>query len=385
MLEALRSDIVPRLLIDVPGQPTAEALEADRHKSRFVLLFDREGYSPAFFKEMWNEHRIACITYNKFPKGNWPESCFEEVHTTMPNGEKVSMKLAEMGSWVGTPRKNGLWMREVRKLCEGGHQTSLLSTAYSQRGLEDATSLFSRWTQENFFGYMMQHYAFDKLSEYGTDPIPGTNKPVVNPAWRVFERQRRSIRSRLDNRLARFAAMDLHPETTEKKIPKWELRKGELLEEIQSLEHLYQQVKDQLKETPGHLDWADLPDSEKCERLAPSRKQLMDTVKFVAYRAETAMVNLLPEKNARADDARAHIRDLFQAHADIRLDCQANRLYVRIHTRANNRFNKATALLLEKLNETESRFPGTHLQLVYTLAGFPASQISAGTTESDLT
>ena len=28
---------------------------------------------------------------------------------------------------------------------------------------------------------MMQHYAIDLLSEYQTEEIPGTNRPVVNP------------------------------------------------------------------------------------------------------------------------------------------------------------------------------------------------------------
>ncbi len=76
LLEALRSDVVPRLLKEVPGQSTDEQLEADPYLSRFVIIFDREGYSPAFFREMWEEHRIACITYHKYPKETWPESWF---------------------------------------------------------------------------------------------------------------------------------------------------------------------------------------------------------------------------------------------------------------------------------------------------------------------
>ena len=78
LLEVLRSDIVPRLLRDVPGQPTAEELEADRYRARFVIVFDREGYSPEFFKEMWQTHRIACITYHKYPKDDWPTTEFVE-------------------------------------------------------------------------------------------------------------------------------------------------------------------------------------------------------------------------------------------------------------------------------------------------------------------
>ena len=49
LLEVLKSDIVPRLLKDVPSQPTEAELAADRYRARFVILFDREGYSPEFF------------------------------------------------------------------------------------------------------------------------------------------------------------------------------------------------------------------------------------------------------------------------------------------------------------------------------------------------
>ncbi|ODS30898.1 MAG: hypothetical protein SCARUB_03979 [Candidatus Scalindua rubra] len=75
----LRNEIVPRLLKDVPPQHTPvrkvcrpggeEEFTRDRYLARFTLVFDREGYSTEFFKEMWEKHRIACITYNKYPKG----------------------------------------------------------------------------------------------------------------------------------------------------------------------------------------------------------------------------------------------------------------------------------------------------------------------------
>lgn len=49
------------------------------------------------------------------------------------------MKLAERGSLVGA--REGMWMREVRKLTSGGHQTSLISTAFDRDGLQDALVL----------------------------------------------------------------------------------------------------------------------------------------------------------------------------------------------------------------------------------------------------
>ncbi len=50
MLEALRNDIVPRLLKEVPGQPSKKEIEIDINLHRFIIVFDREGYSPEFLK-----------------------------------------------------------------------------------------------------------------------------------------------------------------------------------------------------------------------------------------------------------------------------------------------------------------------------------------------
>ena len=93
LLEVLRNEVVPRLLKEVPSQPTPEELDADPYRHRFVLLFDREGNSPEFFREMWQNHRIACVTYHKYPKEAWPESEFVETEVPSPAREVVSMKL----------------------------------------------------------------------------------------------------------------------------------------------------------------------------------------------------------------------------------------------------------------------------------------------------
>lgn len=244
MLEALRSDIVPRLLREIPRQPSEPELASDPYRCRFVIVFDREGYSPGFFQEMWQTHRIACITYHKYPKGTWPVEQFVDTPIILPNGERVSPKLAELGSRIGNP-KDGLWVREVRKLTDSGHQVSLISTAFGQLGLEDAAALFSRWSQENFFRYMMEHYAIDLLSEYGTEAIPGTNRPVVNPSWRELDRRFRSLKGKLQQRQAKFAAHTLHPESADQEVPQWERCKSELVEAIQQLEHEVEQVKQQ--------------------------------------------------------------------------------------------------------------------------------------------
>ena len=365
LLEAIENEVVPRLLSDVPGQPTKEQLQADPYRSRFLLIFDREGYSPSFFQRMWQEHRIACVTYHKFPKEDWPLSEFSEVTVTMANGEMVTMKLAERGSLVGSRER--VWMREIRKLTSSGHQTSLISMAYGREGWQDAVALFSRWCQENFFRYMMEHFAIDALSEYQTEEIPDTNRPVVNPAWRELDRRARSAKGKLTQRQARFAALTLSSQADEAKAAQWEKQKSDLREEIEQLEHEVASLKTQMKSVPKHLEWDQFPEEAKFERLAPSRKRLTDTVKLVAYRVETAMSNILRESLRREDDSRSLLRDLYRSDADVIPHIDTKVLEVRIHTLANPRSNRAVQHLLDHLNAAEHTYPGTEFRLTYTL------------------
>lgn len=367
LLEAIRNDIVPRLLQDVPGQPSQEELDSDPHRHRFVLLFDREGYSPAFFKEMWQEHRIACTTYHKFPRADWPEAEFQQTEVTLASGERVTMKLAERGSRIGSRTEQRVWVREVRKLTESGHQTSLISTAYGDQGRQDAGRLFSRWSQENFFQYAMKHYGIDLLSEYGTDGFPAPKREVVNPARRELDTQRRALQGRLTRKRAEYAVQTMHPEADEKKIFQWEQHKAELVEAIEHLEHELSAVKQAQSETPTHLSWEKLPEESQFEQLAPSRKRLLDTVKMIAYRAETALVGIVRETLRRADDGRSLIQDLFRQDADLFLDEAHERLEVRVHPLSNPRWNRAIADLLEHLTAAEMTCPGTKLKLTYSL------------------
>jgi hypothetical protein len=144
------------------------------------------------------------------------------------------------------------------------------------------------------------------------------------------------------------------------------------LEGVQQLEHELTQVKEKRQQTPQHIDWDQLPNEDKFQRLAPSRKRLLDTVKLIAYRAETAMVSIVREMLARDDDARALVRDLFRTDADIAPDVHAGVLKVSVHGMANPRSNRAIQHLLDELNAAEFNYPGTDLKLKYSLLGPPA-------------
>jgi transposase len=378
LLATLRKDIVPRLLEEVPDQLTDQQLNENPNLCRFVLVFDREGYSPAFFQEMWSKYRVGCLTYHKHPGESWPEQWFTEHEVTMPGGEVVKMRLCEMGSCVGSG-KNAIWMREVRKLTDSGHQTSLISTAFDLSHTQLAARVFSRWCQENFFNYMMQHFDIDVLLDYGVTEFPDTEK-VINPVWRQLNRSRNSVQNKLRYRRARFAEMTMHPETEDKpkKYHNWLKKKADLLEEIENFEYQLEELKIKLKQTDKHIKWGELDEKDRFLRLLPGRKRLMDTIRMIAYRAETAMVGLITGPTVDSSDARRLLQDLFLTEADILPIPEAEQLNIRVHSASRPAANRALTQLFEYLNNAQVKYPGTEMRLTFELGGYTASNYAEG-------
>jgi len=366
LLATLRSDLVPWLETNAPASAQMQQrLRDDPRQHRFTLVFDREAYSPEFFADMRLRH-IAILTYHKYPGGDWPVEEFAAGSVRLASGEEVTMKLAERG----TRLSNHLWVREVRKLSEGGHQTSILSTNYQADYTLLAVSMFARWSQENFYKYMRQHYGLDRLAEYGTEPVPDPIQ-TVNPAWRKLHAQIRTQGEKRRRQLALFGALDLSG-LAEKEVDGYEQKQGQLQEAIEDLDRQIQQLKAQRKQTPHHIAVKDLPESDRFSRLLTERKHFIDTIKLIAYRAETSMASLLRDKLSRADDARALLRQIYDTEVDLIPDLEKKTLTVRLHHLTQAAHDEAVRYLCDQLNATETIFPDTELKLIYQLG---ASQI----------
>jgi hypothetical protein len=359
LLAMLRQEIVPRLLEEVPRQPSPEQLAADPLLARFTLVFDREGYSPAFFKEMWDK-RIACVTYHKFPGQPWPDSEFCECKVELAHGAAVTMKLAERGTRLGC----GLWVREVRKLAEGGHQTSVISTEYRCEATSVAGRMFSRWSQENFFRYMIQHFDLDALAGYFVEPVDETAK-VVNPARRTLDAQIATLAAKRRRKLAEFAERTIGADSDDTKVAQHQARQAALREQIDLIEQQLEHEKAKRSHTPKKIELKQLPENERFGLLAPTKKLFLDTIRMIAWRAETAMVEILREKLARPDDARALLREIFTTEADIIPDHDARTLTIRLHHLTNNISDQAARHLIQHLTDSQTLYPGTDMRLVF--------------------
>ncbi|NTV88447.1 MAG: hypothetical protein HGA21_17120, partial [Burkholderiaceae bacterium] len=357
LADTLLKDIVPELLGSVPQQPTAAELSQDEQLHRFIIVFDREGATHSLLSQLWQQ-RIGAMTYRKRVTDAWPEGEFIEQEVLAPGGGSTLMKLCMRQTALGAGNA-AIPVTEVRRLTPSGHQTAIITTARRLNPTLIAGRMFSRWCQENYFGYMMQHYDIDGLIEYGVQSLPGTQQ-VVNPAWRVLDvevKKARQTERRLQAAVTKNAlddAAQMH-------------KQAETFEAMQAAQAQLLHLRLQRKQTPRKVTIDSLPKDQRPDQLLPLGKMFCDTVKMIAYRAETAMVGLLRRHLQNEAEGRALIRDLFVASADIEPDDLAKTLTIRIHHLANPAQNKAVAALLHDLTEQAFCHPETGARMIYAL------------------
>jgi len=169
MIEMLEDEIIPRLLeLHTVSAEQQKRMDENPDYPLFTLVFDREAYSPALFKRLWDTYHIAVLTYRKNVKDEWEEADFEEVEVDTGLG-KTEMKLHEKEITL-----DSYSMREVRRLTSTGHQTSIITNNKILTLSLVACYMFGRWVQENFFRYLRQDYDFDRLIQYAVDEIDKT-------------------------------------------------------------------------------------------------------------------------------------------------------------------------------------------------------------------
>lgn len=361
LIKVIEQEILPRLAQAVPGQPSEARLAAEPRLHRFTLVFDREGYSPDLLQRM-KAQRVACLTYHKFPGPDWALEEFATHRVALASGEVVQMQLAERGSCL----RNQLWVREIRKLTQRGHQTAILATDYRSNLVSVAVAMFARWSQENYFKYAREHYGLDRLVDYRTELIPDPTQ-VVNPAYRQLDGKLRSSNAKLHRRLAEFGAFNLWQPIEPQNVEPFMQKKAALQEQIEALQAEVKTLKDQRKATPHHIAVKDLPDEERFRRLSTHAKHLLDTIKMLAYRAESAMANVLREHLAHPAEARTLLRALYATEADLLPDYQERTLTVRLHHMPQRCTDVAIQKLCDELNATETLFPRTNLRLIFKL------------------
>ena len=327
---------------------------------RVTMVFDREGWSPKFFQEL-STQGFDVLTYRKGAYDAWPKQAFRTVNALV-DGRRVSYDLAQRS----TELLPGFRLREVRRLCANGHQTAIVTTREDWPIEVVAYRMFERWTQENFFRYMRQHFALDALVSYAVEPAD-PERTIPNPERKAVVTalaENRAARAKLEQAYGQQARAN--PEAQRPTMRGFKIAQAGLSQQITTLEAQGRELQARLAELPKRVPVKAVLDEAEIVKLAPEAKHLTDTIKMVAYRAETALVRCLTPHYARTEeDGRALVREMLLTSADIVPQPEDHRLLVRLHSLANPRSNAALAKLCETLNALEVRYPGTDLTLVY--------------------
>jgi transposase len=368
-----QQDAQPLLVVTAPANddllamlrrqilPEVRRLAGER---RVTIVFDREGWSPKFFREI-RDQGFDVLTYRKGKYAAWARRAFRTV-TGVVDGRSVSYELAERS----TRLLPGFRVREVRRLCANGHQTAVVTTCQDLPLEVVAYRMFERWTQENFFRYMRQHFALDALMSYAVEPSD-PESTIPNPARKAAAKALATSRAALRELEQTYGQQArTNSEAQRPTMRGFKIAQARLNRRISALEAKCRQLQARLKVLPKRVPVKTVLEETEIVQLAPEAKHLSNTLKMVAYRAETALVRCLTPYYARTEEeGRALLREMLLTSADILPEADNHRLGVRLHSLANPRSNEALAKLCETLNALEIRYPGTDLKLVYQAPG----------------
>jgi len=342
LLEMLDSTLLP------------EVRELVGARRRVTLIFDREGWSPKLFAK-WKGQGFDVLTYRKGAQSRWQERFFARVKGQV-GGEKVSYHLAERQVRLS----NGLRVREIRRLTDDGHQTAVITTNDKLPLLAVAHRMFSRWRQENFFRYMRHEFALDHLCTQRVEPAD-PERLVANPERSELEKRLRAVHGDRKKLVERY--MRLEPGKTTR-IKGKRVSDDELERRIENCEAEAERLAERIAALPKHVPIDRVLEPEQIVQLERERKVLVDAIKLVAYRAESALARVVePFFQRHEDEARKFLKSVFRATADISPDPRNRRLTVRFHGLANPRATRALGELCALVNQDAPLYPGSDLRL----------------------
>lgn len=360
MQQIITEKILPELLENIALKVTDEELESDPDLPRFTFVFDREISSPKFFAKLWNEYRVATLTYRKNVKNKWDDKEFEE-HQIEIDSNKVTMELCEKDIEL-----DNVGFREIRKKNSNSHQTSIITNNKKLSTILIAVKMFSRWTQENFFKYLRSDYDLDHIVHYLVNEINCDFK-VVNPQHRKLTNLLKNLRekiTRVESKLYKLIkeSVDNDIDTVEIDSKKQIIAKAEL----ELLKNKETEYFKQRKELPYQITIKEMKEEEKYNKLDVESKLFQNIIKMICYRAETSFAILLASNyKKKINEMRALTKSLINTKANIIPNYKDETLTVELFSLSNPRDNNAAIKVCKILNDTQTKFPGTNLKVMY--------------------
>ena len=330
-------------------------------RRRVTVVFDRGGWSPKLFLKLI-QSGFDILTYRK---GKWKEIPVRRFQTIKKRieGRKISYDLDERNIRL---LKGRLRLRQITRLCAGGHQTPIVTSRLDVTAVELAYRMFERWRQENFLKYLREEYALDALVDYNAES-ENPERLVPNPECWKIKKELMAARAKLRGLEALYggAVMD-NKEMKRSTIRGFKIAHGRLGREIRELRKRIGILRARHRQTPKRVMVKELS-GEPLVRLARERKHLTDCIKMVAYQAESDLLALVRPHYARADqEGRTLVASALQSPADLELEDKG--LRVTLARMSSEHRSKAITAMCDVLNQMEVCFPGTKLRLRFSVS-----------------
>ncbi len=347
-----------KMLIPVLSE-VREVLGSRRHST---VVFDRAGWSPGVFQELL-AMGFDILTYRKGRIRHIAENRFT-LHKAKLDGRPVEYLLHDQPVRF---LKGKLRLRQVTRLTETGHQTPIVTSRWELRAIVVAHRMFERWRQENFFKYLREEYLIDALAEYQVEP-DDPSRSVPNPARKAAVKEVHAARVHLRKLRESYgaAAIDyIHGPTS--KDSGFEIAEEKIRMEIEKATNHIKKLKARCDSLPARVTVADAQKGQEMVKLSTERKHLTNVLKMVAYQTESDLVELIrPHYSRVEDEGRTFIQMALQDTADI--EPAEDQLRITLAPLSSPHRSRVLEALCETLNNTNTLFPGTRLQIRYVVA-----------------
>ena len=341
-------------------------------KRKATVVFDRGGWSPKLFRKLLALD-FDLLTYRKGRTRQVAEARFTE-HKAKLDGRWVKYLLHEQPVRF---LKGKLRLRQVTRLSPNGHQTPILTSRWDLRAVIVAYRMFERWRQENFFKYLGQEYLIDALVDYQIEP-DDPNRSVPNPARKAVEKEMGRRRVHLTKLRESYAAIDVLPRgllrsARQRAKKKLRTEMDQTLDEIEKLRARHHSLASRVPVTQAQKGQAVV-------KLSTERKHLTNVLKMVAYQIESDLLELIrPHYKRVEEEGRTFIQTALQDAADF--EPTQDRLRISLASLSSPHRSRVLEALCEALNQTHTKFPGSELEMHYSVASAPESPKSGQISE----
>ena len=351
-VDAALTKAMPRLLCEV------RRVVGER---KVTIVFDRGGFSPKLFSTMIKDG-FDVLTYRKGRCRRINERRFVRRRAVL-DGCSVDYRLHDEPVRF---LKGKLRLRQITRLCDGGHQTTVITSRWDLRDVEVAYRMFERWRQENFFKYMREEFLLDALVDYQIEPEDPTHT-IPNPERRALDKEIRAARADLARLEREFgAAAANNAEQRRPTMRGFKIAHGRLGTQLRKAHARVSRLFDQRRKVPKRVEVREL-NERTVVKLATERKHLTDIIKMVAYQAESDLLALLRPHYARVDqEGRTLLHELFVTAGDIRLS--DSELNITLAPLSSPHRTLAAQALCEILDKTLTTFPGSRLRIRFAMS-----------------